>query len=142
MFEQLYENIHQHVSLTDEEWKQCKNSFKPKKMEKGNICCRKATFAKISHLSKRGPVFLFNRQKGKSACNTNQFGRLVDAYNRVDGIENIYAIGDACLQKTDMDFPDGHPQLATVAMQQGATLAKNFIAMNNGKSLTPFKYFD
>ena len=41
-----------------------------------------------------------------------------------------------------MDFPDGHPQLATLAMQQGATLAENFIAMNNGKSLTPFKYFD
>ncbi|HLR33444.1 MAG TPA: NAD(P)/FAD-dependent oxidoreductase [Fodinibius sp.] len=67
---------------------------------------------------------------------------LVDEYNKVQGIENIYAIGDACLQKADQDFPDGHPQLATVAMQQGATLAKNFIAQNNGKSLTPFKYFD
>src|SRR5699024_4984597 len=29
---------------------------------------------------------------------------LVDAYNKVEGMENIYAIGDACLQKTDEDF--------------------------------------
>src|SRR5699024_3042096 len=44
---------------------------------------------------------------------------LVDKYNKVQGSENIYAIGDACLQKTDENFPDGHPQLATIAMQQG-----------------------
>ncbi len=67
---------------------------------------------------------------------------LVDEYNKIQGTENIYAIGDACLQKTDENFPDGHPQLATVAMQQGITLAKNFIAMESNRELTPFSYFD
>lgn len=70
---------------------------------------------------------------------------LVDEYNKVQGTENIYAIGDACLQKTDdpdASGPDGHPQLATVAMQQGATMAKNFIAMEKGQELSPFSYYD
>lgn len=67
---------------------------------------------------------------------------LVNEYNKVQGIDNIYAIGDACLQKTDKKFPEGHPQLANVAMQQGRHLAKNFIAMISGKSLTSFHYYD
>lgn len=78
-----------------------------------------------------------------------QYGRgnrlLVDEYNKVKGSENIYAIGDACLQKADdpdSSGPEGHPQLATVAMQHGTTLAENFIAMNSNQELTPFSYFD
>ncbi|HLR33583.1 MAG TPA: NAD(P)/FAD-dependent oxidoreductase [Fodinibius sp.] len=67
---------------------------------------------------------------------------LVDKYNKVQGSENIYAIGDACLQKTDENFPDGHPQLATIAMQQGTTLAKNLVARKKGQDLTPFSYND
>lgn len=66
---------------------------------------------------------------------------LVDAYNRVEGTDHIYAIGDTCLQRTD-DYPEGHPQLANVAMQQGKTLAKNFVAMSGDKSMRPFRYFD
>lgn len=67
---------------------------------------------------------------------------LVDEYNKVKGTKNIYAIGDTALQKTDDDFPNGHPQLANVAMQQGQHLAKNFIAEVQDKDLTPFSYFD
>lgn len=67
---------------------------------------------------------------------------LVNKYNKVQGTENIYAIGDACLQKTDENFPEGHPQLANVAMQQGQHLAKNFIAMTQDKPLASFKYYD
>ena len=68
---------------------------------------------------------------------------LVDEYNKVIEIaETIYAIGDSCLQKTDIDFPLGHPQLAQVAIQQGKTLAKNLIAMSSEKRMQPFKYFD
>lgn len=66
---------------------------------------------------------------------------LVDEYNKVEGIENIYAIGDTCLQKTD-DYPEGHPQLANVAMQQGKNLAQNFMALKQGKERTPFSYFN
>jgi NADH:ubiquinone reductase (H+-translocating) len=67
---------------------------------------------------------------------------LVNEFNRVEGTDNIYAIGDASLQKSDPNFPEGHPQLANVAMQQGQHLAKNVMAMANGTALTPFRYFD
>lgn len=67
---------------------------------------------------------------------------LVDEYNRVQGFQNIYAIGDTCLQTTDKNFPQGHPQLAQPAIQQGKNLAKNFKAMENQKPLTPFSYYD
>ncbi len=65
---------------------------------------------------------------------------LVDAYNKVLGTESIYAIGDICLQTSDGKYPDGHPQLAQVAIQQGKLLAKNFKNMANGKELVSFKY--
>jgi NADH dehydrogenase len=48
---------------------------------------------------------------------------LVDQYNRVKGQKDIYAIGDASLQTTDKNFPQGHPQVAQVAIQQGKNLA-------------------
>lgn len=67
---------------------------------------------------------------------------LVDEYNKVQGTKNIYAIGDTCLQTSDKAFPQGHPQLAQPAIQQGKNLAKNFKAMLAGKSLTPFSYYD
>ncbi|WP_346235965.1 NAD(P)/FAD-dependent oxidoreductase [Niabella insulamsoli] len=49
----------------------------------------------------------------------------VDAFNKLIGSENIYAIGDTCFQTTDAQFPKGHPQVAQVAIQQGKLLAKN-----------------
>ncbi len=67
---------------------------------------------------------------------------LVDAYNKVINTENIYAIGDTCLQTTDSKYPNGHPQLAQVAIQQGKQLAKNFIAQLDNKTLEPFSYYD
>ncbi|MDP9079605.1 MAG: NAD(P)/FAD-dependent oxidoreductase [Bacteroidota bacterium] len=67
---------------------------------------------------------------------------ITDEYNRVNNLSNIWAIGDICLQQTDPVYPNGHPQLAQVAIQQGRTLAKNFLAIEHGKALKPFKYFD
>lgn len=67
---------------------------------------------------------------------------LVDAYNRVEGTENIYAIGDICLQLTDENFPKGHPQLAQVAIQQAKNLAGNLIRLEDEKVFIPFKYND
>ena len=65
---------------------------------------------------------------------------LVDAFNKVAGTENIYALGDTCLQTTDEAFPKGHPQVAQVAIQQGKQLAKNFGRPAN--QWRPFKYND
>jgi NADH dehydrogenase len=67
---------------------------------------------------------------------------LVDAYNRVEGLENVFAIGDQCLQRSDPKFPQGHPQLAQVAIQQGTLLAGNFLNILKGKPLTDFHYKD
>lgn len=65
-----------------------------------------------------------------------------DAFNKVNGTENIYAIGDTCIQHTDKDFPNGHPQVAQVAIQQGINLANNFKSMSQKKPLKEFKYND
>lgn len=67
---------------------------------------------------------------------------LVDAFNKVKGVDSIYAIGDTCFQTTDENFPNGHPQLAQVAIQQGDLLGKNLKHLQAGKKLQPFSYFD
>ena len=65
----------------------------------------------------------------------------VDAYNKVVGTENIYAIGDvACMQSEELKY--GHPMMAQPAIQQGGLLAKNIIAKFNGKRLKAFMYDD
>lgn len=66
---------------------------------------------------------------------------LVDQFNRVEGYEDVFAIGDVAAMKTEA-YPNGHPMLAPVAMQQGKQLAKNFQKMFNGKNLQAFKYLD
>ena len=67
---------------------------------------------------------------------------LVDEFNKVTGISNIYAIGDTCLQTTDENFPEGHPQVAQVAIQQGKSLARNFKLAVKNQPLRAFKYDD
>ncbi|MFA6083942.1 NAD(P)/FAD-dependent oxidoreductase [Mucilaginibacter sp.] len=67
---------------------------------------------------------------------------ITDQYNKVQGLDDIYAIGDSAILTTDAAYPTGHPQIAQVAIQQGKALANNFIAMAKGKPLKPFKYFD
>jgi NADH dehydrogenase len=70
-------------------------------------------------------------------------GRLhTDAFNKVIGHDDIYAIGDISVQFTDPAYPNGHPQLAQPAIQQGKTLAHNLNALAKGKQQKPFKYFD
>ncbi len=66
----------------------------------------------------------------------------VDEYNRVVGMEGIAVIGDASLMTDDPQFPQGHPQLAQVAIQQGELLAENLKAMLKGGALRPFRYKD
>ena len=43
---------------------------------------------------------------------------IVDNYNRIKGFDDIYAIGDVSIMSTT-DYPNGHPQVAQVAIQQG-----------------------
>ena len=65
---------------------------------------------------------------------------LVDRFNRVKGLKNVYAIGDQCIVEGDEAYPYGHPQLAQVAIQQAKTLAKNLIRQEKGETEQPFSY--
>ena len=64
----------------------------------------------------------------------------VDGYNKVVGTQNIYAIGDISLMTADEEYPEGHPQLAQVAMQQGSLLAKNLVSLTKGDDMKLFEY--
>ncbi len=63
----------------------------------------------------------------------------VDEYNRIAGYDNIFAIGDVAWQVNEK-YPEGHPGVAQVAIQQGRHLAKNLLALQKGKQMHPFDY--
>lgn len=69
----------------------------------------------------------------------------VDRMNKVAGFENIYAIGDVAYMETEK-YPHGHPQVASVAIQQGKLLAFNLQRMEGVGRLKVarhlFEYFD
>ncbi|WP_440313384.1 NAD(P)/FAD-dependent oxidoreductase [Leyella stercorea] len=67
----------------------------------------------------------------------------VDEYNRIPGVEDVFVIGDQCLQTSDAAYPNGHPQVAQVAIQQAKNLAKNLKLIVKGadsSALTAFHY--
>jgi NADH dehydrogenase len=67
---------------------------------------------------------------------------IVDEYNKVKGTKNIYAVGDTAFMDSDKSFPNGHPQVAQVAMQQGKNLAKNLLNIESNKPKKVFIYND
>lgn len=67
----------------------------------------------------------------------------VDEFNRIQGVEDVFVIGDQCLQTSDAAYPNGHPQVAQVAIQQAKNLAKNLKRIVRGadsSELTAFHY--
>lgn len=67
----------------------------------------------------------------------------VDEFNRVPGLDGVFAIGDQALMTADPNYPKGHPQLAQPAIQQAKNLAKNLRKLNAGDgNLEPFRYKD
>ena len=77
-----------------------------------------------------------NHIDGIPAESIGRGGRIItDRFNRVKGMENVYAIGDQCLIEGDKAYPQGHPQLAQVAMQQAENLAVNLKRQEH-----PFSY--
>lgn len=70
-------------------------------------------------------------------------GRLLtDRFNRVKGMDDVFAIGDQSLVEGAPDWPLGHPQLAQVALQQADNVACNIMRKEEGKELKPFTYKD
>ena len=66
---------------------------------------------------------------------------LTDNISRINGYENIFAIGDVAAMIT-ADMPNGLPGVAPAAMQQGQHLAKNILHLIKGEPTVPFKYHD
>lgn len=66
---------------------------------------------------------------------------LVNQFNQVLGLKNVFAIGDIALMKS-MKYPKGHPGVAQPAIQQGKHLARNLERLLRKKPLKPFLYFD
>lgn len=66
----------------------------------------------------------------------------VNAYNQVEGLENVFAIGDIAAMISDKN-PKGHPMVAQGAIQQGKSLASNILSkIETGKFKKPFQYKD
>lgn len=72
----------------------------------------------------------------------NRGGRItVNKFNQVQGMTNVFAIGDVCFQ-TEAAYPNGHPQVAQVAIQQGNLLAGNLKRQEAGETLKAFQYIN
>lgn len=87
------------------------------------------------------------RANAMPGIDESQMGRgfrfKVDEFNRIQGVEDVFVIGDQCLQTSDAAYPNGHPQVAQVAIQQAKNLAKNLKLIMKGadsSELTAFRY--
>ncbi len=65
----------------------------------------------------------------------------VNTYNQIEGYDNIFALGDIALMATE-DYPNGHPQVAQPAIQQGILLGKNLLKHIKNQPMKPFVYKD
>ncbi|TVT40210.1 NAD(P)/FAD-dependent oxidoreductase [Hymenobacter setariae] len=65
----------------------------------------------------------------------------VNEVNRVAGYDTVFAIGDIAQMATEK-YPDGHPQVAQPAIQQGRHLGENIMRAVSGLPMLPFDYYD
>ena len=57
---------------------------------------------------------------------------IVDRFNKLKSFDNIYALGDIAYMETPK-YPNGHPQVANVAINQGKNLGKNILRVLKNK---------
>jgi NADH:ubiquinone reductase (H+-translocating) len=77
----------------------------------------------------------------RSGCTGPGNRLIVDRCNQIEGYSNIFAIGDLALMREEK-FPEGHPQVAPVAIQQAGLLAANLVRLKQGLGMKPFYYKD
>ena len=66
----------------------------------------------------------------------------VDRYNRVESMNNIYALGDLAYMETPL-YKTGHPQVANVAIGQAKNLARNLLKVSQkDKTFEEYEYND
>ncbi|AJW64946.1 NADH dehydrogenase-like protein [Elizabethkingia miricola] len=81
--------------------------------------------------------------KGISESSHGRGNRLlVDKFNAVVGLDDVFAIGDISLYQEDHNYPNGHPNMAQPAIQQAKNLGGNFKRMFIGLQGIPFVYKD
>ncbi|PWE01474.1 FAD-dependent oxidoreductase [Marinilabilia rubra] len=66
---------------------------------------------------------------------------VVDRQSKVQGFDNIFAVGDIAYMETP-DYPNGHPQVANVAINQARLLARNLKSLLQQKPVADYKYKD
>jgi len=67
---------------------------------------------------------------------------VVDRHNKISGFDDVYALGDVAYMETPK-YPKGHPQVATVAIQQAENVADNLIRIERkSNKFLEFEYFD
>lgn len=66
---------------------------------------------------------------------------LVDRHSRVKDVPDVFAVGDVALM-VEEKWPNGHPQIAQPAIQQGRQLAKNLRRLVRNEPLEEFTYKD
>ncbi|HEX9979508.1 MAG TPA: NAD(P)/FAD-dependent oxidoreductase [Flavobacterium sp.] len=67
-------------------------------------------------------------------------GRLLtNRFMEIQNLKDIYAIGDIAYMTTPK-YPNGHPQVASVAIEQAKVLAKNFMRHSEGKAREQYEY--
>lgn len=65
----------------------------------------------------------------------------VDRLHKMVGSQNIYALGDVAYMETPK-YPNGHPQVATVAIDQAYNLGKNLLKLETASNLTVLHEFE
>jgi len=68
---------------------------------------------------------------------------IVDRFNQLKSFTNIYAMGDVAYMVTPL-YPNGHPQVANVAINQAKNLGKNILKSlkNENAKLVEYEYHD
>jgi len=64
---------------------------------------------------------------------------VVDRLNKINGYNNIYALGDVAYMVTPK-YPNGHPQVANVAINQAKNLGDNILNTLKNENLEPVEY--
>ncbi|WP_415191239.1 NAD(P)/FAD-dependent oxidoreductase [Psychroserpens sp.] len=83
---------------------------------------------------------LVNGLKAESMLEkTNRY--VVNRFNQIAGYDSIFALGDIASMSTD-EYPNGHPQVAQPAIQQGKLFGQNIMRIINKQSPKPFVYKD
>jgi NADH dehydrogenase len=66
---------------------------------------------------------------------------IVNRLNEIQNLTDVYAIGDIAFMTTPK-YPNGHPQVASVAIEQARVLAENFKLRLKNKPQTEYEYHD